>query len=200
MGAALEANRRLGAGAGRGDAARLEASRDGVLAVVITLLLMEVRVEQVPGRPSPSRCRSWASHRSPGRPGNGSGRAPQLASMGMLPTLCSATYACSGLVRTSATKSVSAARRVSATPVLTPDPVADLHLVAAMKLTMLPTTSPRSTTVRGLVSGSMSAEGRGLTMLIGAGLSGALLEVGVVESDDVPVVVHAMAARAKFLR
>jgi len=40
----------------------------------------------------------------------------------------------------------------------------------------------------------------GFTMLIGAGLSGALLEVGVVESDDVPVVVHAMAARAKFLR
>jgi len=40
----------------------------------------------------------------------------------------------------------------------------------------------------------------GFPMLIGAGLSGALLEVGVVESDDVPVVVHAMAARAKFLR
>ncbi len=40
----------------------------------------------------------------------------------------------------------------------------------------------------------------GFTMLIGAGVTGALFEVGVVESDDVPVVVHAMAARAKFLR
>ncbi len=40
----------------------------------------------------------------------------------------------------------------------------------------------------------------GFTMLIGAGVSGALFEVGVVESDDVPVIVHAMPARAKFLR
>ncbi len=40
----------------------------------------------------------------------------------------------------------------------------------------------------------------GFTMLIGAGVTGALFEVGVVESDDVPVVVHAMAARAKFRR
>lgn len=40
----------------------------------------------------------------------------------------------------------------------------------------------------------------GFTMLIGAGLSGALAEVGVVESHDVPVVVHAMAARVKVLR
>ena len=40
----------------------------------------------------------------------------------------------------------------------------------------------------------------GFTMLIGAGITGALFEVGVVESDDAPVVVHAMAARAKSLR
>ena len=40
----------------------------------------------------------------------------------------------------------------------------------------------------------------GFTMLIGAGVSGALFEVGVVESDQAPVIVHAMPARAKFLR
>ena len=40
----------------------------------------------------------------------------------------------------------------------------------------------------------------GFTLLIGAGSSGALLEIGVVESDSTPVAVHAMAARTKFLR
>lgn len=40
----------------------------------------------------------------------------------------------------------------------------------------------------------------GFTMLIRAGVTGAMFEVGVVESDDVPVIVHAMAARVKFLR
>jgi len=37
-------------------------------------------------------------------------------------------------------------------------------------------------------------------MCVGAGVSGALVEIGVVDSDEVPVVVHAMRARAKFLR
>lgn len=36
-------------------------------------------------------------------------------------------------------------------------------------------------------------------MVIGAGLTGELLEVGYVEADRAPVVVHAMPARTKFL-
>lgn len=40
----------------------------------------------------------------------------------------------------------------------------------------------------------------GLTMLIGAGLSGRLLEVGVAVGDGVEFIVHAMPARQKFLR
>ncbi len=40
----------------------------------------------------------------------------------------------------------------------------------------------------------------GLTMIIGAGHDGALLEIGVVESDSPPVIVHALPARPKFLR
>lgn len=37
-------------------------------------------------------------------------------------------------------------------------------------------------------------------MLVGVGRSGALYEIGVVESGDDPVVVHAMPARPKVLR
>jgi len=40
----------------------------------------------------------------------------------------------------------------------------------------------------------------GFTMFIGPDQAGNLLEVGVVNSDDGPIVLHAMAARAKYLR
>jgi hypothetical protein len=40
----------------------------------------------------------------------------------------------------------------------------------------------------------------GLTMLIGGGVTGALLEVGIVQGADGAVIVHAMPAREKFLR
>ena len=40
----------------------------------------------------------------------------------------------------------------------------------------------------------------GFVMYVGAAPDGALLEVGVVDGDDGPVVVHAMPARSKFLR
>lgn len=40
----------------------------------------------------------------------------------------------------------------------------------------------------------------GLTMLVGADRAGNLLEVGVVDGTDGPVIVHAMRARAKYLR
>lgn len=40
----------------------------------------------------------------------------------------------------------------------------------------------------------------GLTMFIGPARNATLLEVGVVDSEDGPVIVHAMAARAKYLR
>lgn len=45
------------------------------------------------------------------------------------------------------------------------------------------------------------AEGldEGLTMLIGPDPAGNLYEIGVVTSDQGPVVVHAMAARPKYL-
>lgn len=39
-----------------------------------------------------------------------------------------------------------------------------------------------------------------LTMLIGPSQAAQMLEVGVVASDDGPVIVHAMPARPKFLR
>lgn len=39
-----------------------------------------------------------------------------------------------------------------------------------------------------------------MTMLIGPDRVARLLELGVVESDEGPVVVHAMPARPKFLR
>ena len=40
----------------------------------------------------------------------------------------------------------------------------------------------------------------GLTMLVGPDHTGNLYEVGVVESGDGPVIVHAMPARPKYLR
>ena len=40
----------------------------------------------------------------------------------------------------------------------------------------------------------------GLTMLIAAATDGQLLEIGVVEGDGIDFIVHAMAARNKFLR
>lgn len=39
----------------------------------------------------------------------------------------------------------------------------------------------------------------GFTMFIGADQTGGLLEVGVVEGDEGPVIVHCMNARQKFL-
>ncbi|RIQ34941.1 hypothetical protein [Jiangella rhizosphaerae] len=43
-------------------------------------------------------------------------------------------------------------------------------------------------------------ENDGLIMLIGPSRSGALLEVGVIRSEFGPVIVHAMAARSRYLR
>lgn len=40
----------------------------------------------------------------------------------------------------------------------------------------------------------------GMTMLIGGSLSGAPLEVGVVQGADGAAIVHAMPARERFLR
>lgn len=40
----------------------------------------------------------------------------------------------------------------------------------------------------------------GLTMFIGADRAGNLLEVGVIDSVDGPIIIHAMTARAKYLR
>ena len=40
----------------------------------------------------------------------------------------------------------------------------------------------------------------GLTMLVGADLSGRLLEVGVAVGEGIEFIVHAMPARQKFLR
>jgi hypothetical protein len=40
----------------------------------------------------------------------------------------------------------------------------------------------------------------GLTMFIGAAQDGTLLEVGAVDGDDGPVIIHADRARAKYLR
>ena len=39
-----------------------------------------------------------------------------------------------------------------------------------------------------------------MTMSIGPDRNGNLLEIGVINEDDNPIVVHAMRARAKFLR
>lgn len=40
----------------------------------------------------------------------------------------------------------------------------------------------------------------GFTMIIGPSRSARLLEVGVVDTDHGPVIVHAMTARRKYLR
>ena len=40
----------------------------------------------------------------------------------------------------------------------------------------------------------------GLTMFGGADAAGSLLEVGVIDSSDGPIVIHAMPARPKYLR
>lgn len=40
----------------------------------------------------------------------------------------------------------------------------------------------------------------GLTMLIGPNSAGIMVEIGVVEGVEAPVIVHAMRAREKFLR
>ena len=40
----------------------------------------------------------------------------------------------------------------------------------------------------------------GLTMFIGPARDATVLEVGVVDGQDGPVIVHAMAARPKYLR
>lgn len=40
----------------------------------------------------------------------------------------------------------------------------------------------------------------GLTMLVGTDGAGNLYEIGVIDSDDGPVIVHAMRARPKYLR
>ena len=40
----------------------------------------------------------------------------------------------------------------------------------------------------------------GLTMLIGSDRAGNLYEIGVVGSDEGPVIVHAMRARPKYMR
>ena len=39
-----------------------------------------------------------------------------------------------------------------------------------------------------------------MTMLIGPDHAGNLFEIGIVTSSDGPVIVHAMAARTKYLR
>ena len=40
----------------------------------------------------------------------------------------------------------------------------------------------------------------GFVMFVGADTSGSLLEIGVIESVDGPIIIHAMTARAKYLR
>ncbi len=40
----------------------------------------------------------------------------------------------------------------------------------------------------------------GLTMLVGPDQAGNLLEIGVVDGQDGPVIVHAMPARPRYLR
>ena len=40
----------------------------------------------------------------------------------------------------------------------------------------------------------------GFTMLVGPDRAANLLEVGVVDSPDGPIIIHAMAARPKYLR
>ena len=40
----------------------------------------------------------------------------------------------------------------------------------------------------------------GFVMFVGADTAGNLLEVGVIDSADGPIIVHAMPARSKYLR
>ena len=40
----------------------------------------------------------------------------------------------------------------------------------------------------------------GLTMFVGADQAGNLLEVGIIDSSDGPIIIHAMPARPKYLR
>ena len=40
----------------------------------------------------------------------------------------------------------------------------------------------------------------GLTMFVGADQAGNPLEVGVIDSSDGPIIIHAMPARPKYLR
>jgi hypothetical protein len=40
----------------------------------------------------------------------------------------------------------------------------------------------------------------GFTMIIGANLAAIIFEVGLVDGESAPVIVHAMKAREKFLR
>ena len=40
----------------------------------------------------------------------------------------------------------------------------------------------------------------GLVMFVGADSGGNLLEVGVIDSNDGPIIIHAMTARPKYLR
>lgn len=40
----------------------------------------------------------------------------------------------------------------------------------------------------------------GFVMFVGADTTGNLLEIGVIDSADGPVIIHAMAARPKYLR
>jgi len=40
----------------------------------------------------------------------------------------------------------------------------------------------------------------GFTIFVGADTSGNLLEVGVIDSINGPIIIHAMAARPKYLR
>lgn len=40
----------------------------------------------------------------------------------------------------------------------------------------------------------------GFVMFIGADTAGNLLEIGVIDSTDGPIIIHAMAARPKYLR
>lgn len=40
----------------------------------------------------------------------------------------------------------------------------------------------------------------GLTMFVGADQAGNLLEVGVIDSSDGPIIIHAMPARPNYMR
>lgn len=40
----------------------------------------------------------------------------------------------------------------------------------------------------------------GFVMFVGADTTGDLLEIGVIDSTDGPIIIHAMAARPKYLR